>query len=102
MAKIAVTRSITRCSWRLSSPGSPRPMRRLAALRPPVPCLFAVVRMHAAPSANGRPLLRDVVRAVPREGPGHAGAHHRGAQILTITPAQADRALVTVAAAELA
>jgi hypothetical protein len=30
------------------------------------------------------------VVAIRAEGPGHAGAHHRGAQILAASPAQAN------------
>ena len=81
----------------------PIPSRR----RPPhllrLPPKPSCSRTRALQAPRGSPpLLADVVSTVPRERPGHAGAHDVGAQILTAGPAQPDRALVAVMAAELA
>src|SRR5690349_731306 len=50
----------------------------LSRLFSPIPSLHAIVRMDPTSRSDRRLLFSDVVRAVPRERPGHAGADHRG------------------------
>jgi hypothetical protein len=56
------------------------------------------VRVHAKEISLCLAILQNVVVAVAKERPGHAGADHGGAQVLTVRFAQPDRAAVAVLA----
>jgi hypothetical protein len=58
---------------------------------------------HGRPASRLRPGLElDIVAAVAHEGPRHAGAHHGGAEILTVAATQADHAPVAIGVAVVA